>query len=358
MEDLSKDRLMRLQVEQLEKEKKDLNERLRISAKRIDHLERAYRKEERPLLAQDYANQRSADRATFDALQQARLENTRMAHNQAVASKKRLGRMREAYATHRETLLVARADEYQRRKANAEKKMEEEKEKRRNAYVAQKEAERMEREEEEATARKKAEAAEAAVRKAEEERLHAEAGWCLDHVLTFFPFTHACTTERRATEEAEEERKREEQEHLAEQRRKREEERAAIAEEARKKAQREQEAEERAKQRTQQAKRGLAPAATVAPEGGWRARAQVQARSQSPAPAAASPIAATGPPRVAGASGGGWRQRVAEKEKQAAAGASSPATPTASLPPESKKDADGFETVPEKKVWRPRRLQT
>ena len=210
MEDLSKDRLMRLQVEQLKKEKKDLNERLRISAKRIDHLERSYRKEERPLLAQDYADQRSADRATFDALQQARLENARMAHNQAVTAKKRLGRMRELYAAHRETLLVARAEEYHRRKASAEKKMEEEKEKRRKAYAAQKEAERKQREEVEVAARKAEEEAEAAAREAEEELLRAEAGGCLGHVLVFCPFTHACTTERRATEEAEAARKREE----------------------------------------------------------------------------------------------------------------------------------------------------
>ena len=253
MEDLSKDRLMRLQVEQLKKEKKDLNERLRISAKRIDHLERAYRKEERPLLAQDYADQRSADRATFDALQQARLENARMAHNQAVTAKKRLGRMRELYAAHRETLLVARAEEYHRRKASAEKKMEEEKEKRRKAYAAQKEAERKQREE-----------VEVAARKAEEELLRAEAGGCLGHVLVFCPFTHACTTERRATEEAEAARKREEQERVAEQRRQREKERAAALEEARKKAQREQEAEEHAKQRAQQAKRAPTAAGVAA----------------------------------------------------------------------------------------------
>ena len=318
MEDLSKDRLMRLQIEQLEKEKKDLNERLRISAKQIDHLECAYHKEERPLLAQDYADQRSADRATFDTLRQACPENTRMAHNQAVASKKRLGRMRKAYETHREALLVVRAEEYQRRTASTEKKMEE-KEMLRKAYAVQKEAE-------------------AAARKEAEERLRTEASECLDHILILFPFLHARTTERWVTEEAEAARKREEQERVAELHRQREEERAAIAEEARKKAQWEQEAEERAKQRTQQVKRGLAPAAAGVPEGGWRARTQVQARSQSPAPAAVSPVAATGPPRVV-ASSGGWRQRMAEKEKQAAAGASSPAMPTASLPPESKKDA-------------------
>jgi len=54
MENLNTDDLMKLQVEQLEKEKRDLNQRLRIVAKRVDHLERACRKEERPLLGQDY----------------------------------------------------------------------------------------------------------------------------------------------------------------------------------------------------------------------------------------------------------------------------------------------------------------
>ena len=75
---------MRLQVEQLEKEKKDHNERLRIAAKRIDHVERAYRKEERPLLAQDYADQQAADRVTFEALQKSRIENSLAAHTRGM----------------------------------------------------------------------------------------------------------------------------------------------------------------------------------------------------------------------------------------------------------------------------------
>ena len=165
MEDLSKDRLMRLQVEQLEKEKKDLNERLRIAAKRIDHIERAYRKEERPLLAQDYAEQQAADRATFEALQKARIENSQSAHNRAVASKKRLNRMQEEFRVYSKKLLAARTEEYQRRQAVAAKKEEEEKNVRRQARAAQKEEER-----------KKQEEAEAVARRAEEERLRAEAG--------------------------------------------------------------------------------------------------------------------------------------------------------------------------------------
>ena len=45
---------MRLQVEQLKKEKKELNEEMRVLAKWLDYIERAYCKEQRSLLAKDY----------------------------------------------------------------------------------------------------------------------------------------------------------------------------------------------------------------------------------------------------------------------------------------------------------------
>lgn len=165
--------------------------------------------------------------------------------------------------------------------------------------------------------------------------------------------------EQRAAEEAEAMRKQQEEERLAEQRRQREQERAASLEEARKKAQREQDAEERARQRAQAKTGGPTVVPRTTTEGVWRSRAPpsggAPARSESPAP---SPVTAVGPPKIG--TGGNWRQRVAEKEKadrekQQSAGASSPAVTHAPLP-EAKKDAEGFETVPEKKVWRSRRV--
>ncbi|KAF8840291.1 hypothetical protein BDN67DRAFT_1069437 [Paxillus ammoniavirescens] len=359
MEDLSKDRLMRLQVEQLEKEKKDLNERLRIASKRIDHVERAYRKEERPLLDQDYAEQQATDRATFEAVQKARLENSVAAHKEAVAAKKRLARIVDDFRKHKETLLSARSEEFKKKRAAAEKKIEEEKEQRRQAHTAEIEQERRQREQEEEEARQ-----------AEEERLRVEA-------------------EQRAAEEAEAAKKREEEEQQAEQRRQRELERAAAAEEARKKAQREAEAEERAALRRAQSK---APPAAQ-PEA-WRSAASSRGaaavptppRAQSPAPLAAASVKVR--PVVPGAAGGGWRQREAEKkggptpsalpESPAATNAplagwrqreaasrggltpsarpQSPAVTNASLP-ESKRDAEGFEPV-KPQAWRSKRLQT
>ena len=108
MENLSTDNLMRLQVEQLEKEKRELNEKMRIVSKRIDHIERAYRKEERPLLAKDYEIQQANDRAVFEASQKARLEAHRQAHVQDVETKKRLTRMLGDYEQLKATIASRR----------------------------------------------------------------------------------------------------------------------------------------------------------------------------------------------------------------------------------------------------------
>ncbi|KAH7886745.1 hypothetical protein F5I97DRAFT_1869912 [Phlebopus sp. FC_14] len=326
MEDLSKDRLMRLQVEQLEKEKKDMNERLRIAAKRIDHLERAYRKDERPLLAQDYAEQQATDRATFEAVQKARIDNSEKAHQEALATKKRLSRMLTDYLSHKSTILDKRTEAFQKDQAVAVKRVEEEKEKRRQSHIAKKEAERRAREAEEAVRRAQ-----------EEERQRAEAA-------------------RRAEEEAAAVRKREEEERIAAARRQREAEREAAMEEAQRKAQREAAAEQRAQER-----RSQKTVTASAQEGVWRAsRGPPTSRPESPAPTSTA-ISATGPPKFRAGivnANASWRQREAAKATgtRSPAQPASPAVRNTSLP-ESRKDEDGFETVPPKQVWKAKRLQ-
>lgn len=164
MEDLSTDSLMRMQVEQLEREKKELNQRLRSAAKRIDHIERAYRKDERPLLAQDYAEQQAADRIIFDALQRSRIEGSRKAFEADIATKKRLSRMMQDYEQRRESIIARRSEDHKAKLAESQKRIEEEKEQRRAAHRKAKEeeerqrleAERIRREQEEEEARQEA----------------------------------------------------------------------------------------------------------------------------------------------------------------------------------------------------------
>ena len=121
---------MRLQVEQLEKEKREINEKMRIVSKRLDHIERAYRKEERPLLAKDYERQQAEDKAAHEAAQKARIEAARNAHQQDLETKKRLSRMLDVYHVHREVLISKRSEEFAKRKEIAQKKIQEEKKKR------------------------------------------------------------------------------------------------------------------------------------------------------------------------------------------------------------------------------------
>jgi translation initiation factor 3 subunit A len=61
LDNLDANRLRAMKLAQLEREKNDINEKLRVTGKRIDHLERAFRKEEAQKLPEDYAQQRERD---------------------------------------------------------------------------------------------------------------------------------------------------------------------------------------------------------------------------------------------------------------------------------------------------------
>jgi translation initiation factor 3 subunit A len=148
MENLNTDNLMELHVRQLEKEKKDLNERLRIVAKRVDHTERAYRKAERPLLSKDYEQQQANDRRTFEAIQRTRIDASRVAHQQDLETKRRLTRMMGDYLSRNDAIIAKRAEEFDKKKEAAQKKIDEEKAKRRRTVLSQREAEAMRIEEE------------------------------------------------------------------------------------------------------------------------------------------------------------------------------------------------------------------
>ncbi|KAF8874251.1 hypothetical protein CPB84DRAFT_1817913 [Gymnopilus junonius] len=402
--------LIGIQVAQLEKEKKDLHEKLRITAKRIDHLERAYRKEERPLLTQDYLTQQKSDLETFQTIQHARIEASRQAHKEDLETKGRLGRMVGDYQKFRETVEKKKGAEFEKRREVARRKIEEEKEKRRVKVLKAREEERLrlEKEEEERVEREREEARKEAERLAEEERLRQE--------------------EEAATAAAAE-KKRKEEEEVAARREARERERQEALEKARLQQQREEEAEarraaraaekaaERERERTGAFARKPAlerPLAAKEEGGGgvWRRSAATggttpgssvpgtptrasavaaeapNSRSASPAPGGAAPKY-----RPGALGGSSWRER--EKEKAAAGGGPGPggahghhghtpsvgshaahaahangangARPASPAPArfereinrekeEPKKDDDGFQTVSSSRgVWKPKR---
>lgn len=138
-----------MQVQHLEKEKKETTHKLKSIAKRIDHLERAYRKEERPLLDKDYEQQQKADRDTFNAIQISLKEQARLTHRDDLATKARLLRMVGDYEARKSIIIARKGEDFAKRKDAAQRKISEEKAKRKKSVLKAQEEERRRIEEEE-----------------------------------------------------------------------------------------------------------------------------------------------------------------------------------------------------------------
>lgn len=172
LENLDKDKLVAIQIKQLEKEKGELATRTRAIGKRLDHVERAMRQEERPLLAKDYERQQKADRMYHEAAVKAHREAAATKHTHDLALKKRMAKILDDYRKIRHDMEEKRKEEFADKREAAQRKIEEEKQKRIQLYrekKAEQEA-RKEREKKE-TAEREAEAARRAV---EEEKRKAE----------------------------------------------------------------------------------------------------------------------------------------------------------------------------------------
>jgi translation initiation factor 3 subunit A len=171
---------------------------------------------------------------------------------------------------------------------------------------------------------------------------------------------------------AAEAKKREEEEKAAAIRKQREEERAAAAERARMQREREEEAEARARARAAEKAAERARPLAAAPNrvnngpdnsAAWRRSTQPTASNSN---ASRTPPARTGSPspavgaqpkfKVGAAVTSQWRQR--EDARAAGNAPPRPASPAINnTKNEPKKDDDGFTTVPEKKVWKSKRLE-
>ncbi|TIB04796.1 hypothetical protein E3P94_00041 [Wallemia ichthyophaga] len=100
-EELDTDKLVALQVEHHKKEQNQMSEKLRVMYKRMDHLERAFRREEKPLLVKDFEEQQKADRELYDVKSNETKKVSRETFEQNLATKNRLQRIQPAYAAFR-----------------------------------------------------------------------------------------------------------------------------------------------------------------------------------------------------------------------------------------------------------------
>ncbi|TRY92234.1 hypothetical protein DNTS_024068 [Danionella cerebrum] len=153
LEELDPDFIMAKQVEQLEKEKKELQERLKNQEKKIDYFERAKRLEEIPLIKKAYEEQRIKDMELWELQEEERITNMKIEREKALEHKQRMSRMMEDKENFLSKIKAARSFIYEEklkqfqerlvdeRKTRLEERKKQRKEDRRKAFYLQREEE-------------------------------------------------------------------------------------------------------------------------------------------------------------------------------------------------------------------------
>lgn len=122
LEDLDTDNLRIMQIEQLNKDRKLLDERMRTAFKKADHLERALRKHELGLYEKDAEKQKTRDAELFETLKQNKIEKARKEFENASSLKQRLTRVLPDYEKFRAIIdeqNASKIEEYKIRAAEA-----------------------------------------------------------------------------------------------------------------------------------------------------------------------------------------------------------------------------------------------
>lgn len=176
LDNLDANRLRAMKLAQLEREKNDISEKLRIAGKRIDHIERAFRKEEAKKLPADYEAQRQRDLEAYEKTKAQVLKDAEAKHAEDLELSKRLTRITPLYESFKKDVVARRHDEFEKRRRDAEKELEKQIDQRRKEYRERKIREKREREEQERILREEEERAakEAEEKAAREERRRQE----------------------------------------------------------------------------------------------------------------------------------------------------------------------------------------
>ncbi|OBT89706.1 hypothetical protein VE02_01818 [Pseudogymnoascus sp. 03VT05] len=176
LDNLDGNRLRAMKLAQLEREKNDTSEKLRIAGKRIDHIERAFRKEEAKKLPADYEEQRKRDLEAYDKTKSQVLRDAEAKHAEDLELSKRLTRITPIYEEFKTDVVARRHDEFEKRRRDAEKELEKQINQRRKEHRERKIREKREREEQERILREEEEraAVELAEKSAREERRRQE----------------------------------------------------------------------------------------------------------------------------------------------------------------------------------------
>ncbi|PVU89394.1 hypothetical protein BB559_005116 [Furculomyces boomerangus] len=124
LENLDTNRLLQLQVEHLEKEKHEVKTRLKNASRQMDHLERAFRQEERALLHEDFDQQQAEDLKNHKEGYIAMVETAKAKHEHDLFAKHRLAKILKDYNITKNVLNERNAEKVAILQAEAQKKLE------------------------------------------------------------------------------------------------------------------------------------------------------------------------------------------------------------------------------------------
>ncbi|KAI8364992.1 hypothetical protein EDC96DRAFT_481685 [Choanephora cucurbitarum] len=167
--------LLDLKVSRLQTEQKELSERLKQISKRIDHTERAFRKEEIPLLEKDYEQQQKTDKAFYEASKKAELSASKAKHEENMKLKSRFSRIFGDYKTYKQRLEAEHEAHTSSLRAEAEAAIEKEKQERIALWRQKKEEQEKIRQQEEADRLRRQQEEREAAERAEREKAEKEA---------------------------------------------------------------------------------------------------------------------------------------------------------------------------------------
>merc|ERR1739838_787601 len=112
---LEPDDIVARQVEELEKEKKELQVRLKAQEKKVDHLERAKRLEEIPLLKLQFEEFKEEAKVVWEEQEKDRIEGEKTQRESDVTNRDRMVRMREDKDKYLESLLKERKNVFEKK---------------------------------------------------------------------------------------------------------------------------------------------------------------------------------------------------------------------------------------------------
>merc|ERR1712096_270927 len=134
------DEIMAKQVEELEKEKKELQVRLKAQEKKVDHLERAKRLEEIPLLKLQFEEFKEESKVLWDEQEKERIQKEKEQREVDIVNRDRLARMTADKDSYLESLLKDRKNLFDKKQSEFEAQVAEE----RSMRLQRRKEERME----------------------------------------------------------------------------------------------------------------------------------------------------------------------------------------------------------------------